>query len=79
MGCGALVGIPRAHQEAERRGEADPQLEKDHPTKQEGFHLLDTSVRRRVFYKYERRIRDFSQSDKIFHYFATVDLPDGTR
>lgn len=43
------------------------------------WQLLDPATRRRTFYKYERRIRDFSQPDKVFHYFASRTLDDGTR
>lgn len=49
------------------------------PSHKEGWQLLDANTRRRTFYKYERRIRDFSQPDKVFHYFASKTLPDGTR
>jgi hypothetical protein len=72
VGCGALVH--EAHQEAVKVEELS-----ENPGKWKGFHLLDASSRRRTFYKYERRIRDFSQPDKVFHYFASRTLPDGTR
>ena len=76
MALGLLFGsaalVQEAHQEASEVEEENPKQRKD-------FHLLDDSTRRRTFYKYERRIRDFSQPDKVFHYFASRTLPDGTR
>ena len=59
-------------------GEGSAQLPQ-HPAKQKGWHLLDAPTRRRTFYKYERRIRDFSQPDKVFHYFSSRTQPDGSR
>ncbi len=47
-------------------------------TKPEGWHLLDLGSRRRVFFKYEKRIRELSPPDKVFDYFASVTL-DGIR
>lgn len=46
--------------------------------KVEGWHLLDLSSRRRVFFKYEKRIRELSPPDKVFDYFASV-TQDGNR
>jgi hypothetical protein len=46
--------------------------------KPEGWHLLDLGSRRRVFFKYEKRIRELSSPDKVFDYFASV-THDGTR
>lgn len=63
--------MQEAHQAAKEEEEENP-VQRD-------FHLLDASTRRKTFYKYERRIRDFSQPDKVFHYFASRTLPDGTR
>lgn len=51
----------------------------ENPSEHKGWQLVDDTTRRRVFYKYERRIRDLSQKDKVFHYFAGRSLQDGTR
>lgn len=63
-----------AHQESKSSGE-----EAEHPDKKPEWHLLDPATRKKTFYTYERRIREFSQPDKVFHYFASRSLPDGTR
>ncbi len=47
--------------------------------KQEGWHLLDLNSRRKVFFKYEKRIRDLSPPDKVFDYFASITGADGNR
>jgi hypothetical protein len=77
LALGALLGSATLVQEAHQA--ARPEVEEENPGERKGFHLLDASTRRRTFYKYERRIRDFSQPDKVFHYFANRTLADGTR
>ena len=67
--------IQGAHQES---AETAPDQELGQMS-QASWHMLDPATRRRTFYKYERRIRDFSQPDKVFHYFASRTLEDGTR
>ncbi|BDA50970.1 Calcium uptake protein 1, mitochondrial [Coccomyxa sp. Obi] len=47
--------------------------------KKEGWHLLDLDIRRKTFFKYEKRIRDLSPPDKVFDYFASITGDDGTR
>ena len=64
-----------AHQES---AEAGPDQELG-PLSKAKWQLLDPATRRKTFYKYERRIREFSQPDKVFHYFASRTLEDGTR
>ena len=44
-----------------------------------GWQLLSLDARRRVFFKYEKRIRDLSPPDKVFDYFASVTSADGSR
>lgn len=73
---GVLLASSALLHTAHQDSEADRELA---PMKQDGWHLLDPATRRRTFYKYERRIRDFSQPDKVFHYFASRSLEDGTR
>lgn len=72
LGSAAFIGT--AHLDSTTKS-----IDDDHPSQQKGWHLLDASTRRRTFYKYERRIRDLSQPDKVFHYFASRTLEDGTR
>lgn len=43
----------------------------------EGMFLFGDSYRRRVFFKYEKRIRTRSPPEKIFEYFASVHSPEG--
>eukprot|EP00882_Tetradesmus_deserticola_P020479 GHRQ01022126.1.p1 GENE.GHRQ01022126.1~~GHRQ01022126.1.p1 ORF type:complete len:497 (+),score=187.27 GHRQ01022126.1:565-2055(+) len=38
---------------------------------QDGGKLLPLSMRQRIFFKYEKRIRDLSSLEKIYDYFAT--------
>lgn len=38
---------------------------------QGGGKLLPLSMRQRIFFKYEKRIRDLSSLEKIYEYFAT--------
>lgn len=40
----------------------------------QGWSLLDLSARRRVFFKYEKRIRDHSAPDKARHSYAAPTL-----
>ena len=50
------------------------------PIKEErGWQLLSLNARRRVFFRYEKRIRDLSPPDKVFDYFASVTNADGSR
>lgn len=39
---------------------------------QQDFHLVGLEHRRRTFYKYEKRIREYSPPEKIFEYFASA-------
>jgi hypothetical protein len=39
----------------------------------------DRESRRRVFFKYEKRVREFSTLEKIFEYFSTAREEDGTQ
>ncbi|CAL8172680.1 unnamed protein product [Prunus armeniaca] len=41
------------------------------------FSLFGDSYRRRVFFMYEKRIRDQSPPEKVFEYFASVKNPAG--
>lgn len=41
-------------------------------SKEEGF-LLPLRVRQRIFFKYEKRIRDQSSLDKVFQYFSSQE------
>ncbi|KAG0533838.1 hypothetical protein BDA96_04G227400 [Sorghum bicolor] len=43
----------------------------------EARFLFGDSYRRRVFFKYEKRIRTRSPPEKIFEYFASVHSPEG--
>ncbi len=36
------------------------------------WQILGLTSRRRVFFKYEKRIRELSAPDKVFDYFASV-------
>ena len=42
-------------------------MEKEGDEKNAGWHLLGLSSRRRVFFKYEKRIRELSPPDKVLH------------
>jgi hypothetical protein len=42
------------------------------------WQILGLKSRRRVFFKYEKRIRELSAPDKVFDYFASV-LQGGSR
>ena len=50
---------------------------------EQGFQLLSPERRRRMFFTYEKRIRELSPPDKTFDYFASVkqgcDGPVGSR
>ncbi|GIL70716.1 hypothetical protein Vretifemale_1423 [Volvox reticuliferus] len=39
----------------------------------EEFHLLPLAMRQRIFFKYEKRIRDRSSLDKVFEYFSSQE------
>jgi calcium uptake protein 1, mitochondrial len=39
---------------------------------EKGWHLLSLDQRRRAFFNYEKRIREFSPPEKIFEYFASL-------
>ncbi|GIL46976.1 hypothetical protein Vafri_3832 [Volvox africanus] len=39
----------------------------------EEIHLLPLAVRQRIFFKYEKRIRDRSSLDKVFEYFSSQE------
>lgn len=41
------------------------------PSESKGFYLLPLASRQRIFFKYEKRIRDKSMLDKVFEYFCT--------
>lgn len=47
------------------------------PEQKGSFALISDERKRQVFFHYERRIRDFSSSDKVFEYFASVKGADG--
>ena len=46
--------------------------------KSSGWKILGLSSRRRVFFKYEKRIRELSAPDKVFDYFSSISQ-DGMR
>ncbi|MCO5573608.1 hypothetical protein L7F22_027380 [Adiantum nelumboides] len=41
--------------------------------------LLSDSYRRRIFFKYERKLRKLSPPEKVFDYFASVRMHDGQK
>eukprot|EP00887_Chlorella_sp_A99_P007991 scaffold12.g7991.t1 len=41
------------------------------PEQREGFHLLSLDRRRRAFYLYEKRLREYSSAPKLFEYFGS--------
>lgn len=43
-----------------------------------GRKLLPLHMRRRIFFKYEKRIREMSSLEKVFDYFASVVAPEPT-
>ncbi|KAK9840845.1 hypothetical protein WJX81_008619 [Elliptochloris bilobata] len=43
------------------------------------FQLLSPERRRRTFFTYEKRVREFSPPDKTFDYFSSVQGPGGSR
>lgn len=43
------------------------------PESSESFQLLPLASRQRIFFKYEKRIRDKSPLDKVFEYFSSVE------
>ena len=53
-------------------------LEHEETDKSSGWKILGLSSRRRVFFKYEKRIRELSAPDKVFDYFASTSQ-DGMR
>lgn len=42
------------------------------PDQSKGFHLMSLDQRRRMFFKYEKKIREFSPPEKVFEYFASL-------
>jgi hypothetical protein len=50
---------------------ADGHIEADGITA--GGKLLSLSMRQRIFFKYEKRIRELSSLEKVFDYFSTHD------
>ncbi len=64
----AALATTQAHAEGSSPAEGDGR-----------WQLLSLSARRRVFFKYEKRIRDLSPPDKVFNYFASVERADGAR
>ncbi|GAQ80438.1 hypothetical protein KFL_000540150 [Klebsormidium nitens] len=75
---------PHLHKAADQGGEE--RAEGDQPTRPEppgespvakpqsqwGFSLMGQSVRRRIFFYYEKRIRTRSPPEKVFEYFASI-------
>ena len=45
----------------------------------QGWNLLSDGMRRRTFFKYEKRVRDLSPPDKVFEYFASEEREGGAR
>lgn len=50
---------------------ASPQDRGDGVVADTGMKLLPLAMRQRIFFKYEKRIRDLSTLEKIYEYFAT--------
>ncbi|KAH7546285.1 hypothetical protein FEM48_Zijuj01G0184000 [Ziziphus jujuba var. spinosa] len=67
---------------ADYRGEAtqavddDDRLRQSEPEKKSNF-LFGDAYRKRVFFKYEKRIRMQSPPEKVFDYFASIRTPAG--
>lgn len=45
---------------------------------QGGTHLVPLRKKQQLYFLYEKRIRDLSNSEKVFEYFANEKLPDGS-
>ena len=43
------------------------------------FQLLSPERKKRVFFAYEKRLRELSSPDKVFDYFASDQDPSGAR
>eukprot|EP00798_Chlamydomonas_sp_ICE-L_P021032 gene21032-27901_t len=43
------------------------------PSKPRKMYLLGLQTRQRIFFKYEKQMRDFSPMDKVFEYFASQE------
>lgn len=43
------------------------------------FQLLSPERKKRVFFAYEKRLRELSSPDKVFDYFASGQDPSGAR
>lgn len=50
------------------------EAEKDSPTM-----FLDKTMRQSFFFMYEKRLRQFSQPEKVFEYFSSVTTPGGAK
>ncbi|KAL6549634.1 hypothetical protein OROHE_008365 [Orobanche hederae] len=55
---------------------ADSGSQKREPDKKPSF-LFEDTYRRKVFFKYEKRIRTQSPPEKVFEYFASFRMPSG--
>mmetsp|Transcript_14222 Transcript_14222/g.42959 ORF Transcript_14222/g.42959 Transcript_14222/m.42959 type:complete len:475 (-) Transcript_14222:1245-2669(-) len=47
-------------------------------TEEGGTHLVPLHKKQQLYFLYEKRIRDLSNSEKVFEYFANEKLPDGS-
>lgn len=69
LGLGSLAALAEEQSSADR-DTASPE--------KQGFKLLSLPTRQRVFFKYEKRVRDLSTLEKVFDYFATTER-DGVK
>ncbi|KAI4335633.1 hypothetical protein L6164_014265 [Bauhinia variegata] len=69
-------GTDTLHSFADYESENPFQQQYDEPSKKSKF-LFNDGYRRRVFFKYEKRIRMQSPPEKVFEYFGSVRSPEG--